>query len=762
MWNYRTHAQEPVQDLDAVDPSVWESENEDNESESTYTQTVVQVPVNSSKLLEIPRGPKTSTGVVAHVIFSSLEGYLSDYHQHERFLLGLGRRPLNVIIGAKKQSENSLGLLQPPEKTPAQSFQPPSPPLEPSTELESFAISKDLDTLAFLPASATVPKPGVNSELFGTGTYITQITDRIGYLYLESPDQPYIPGYRDRTIIAVDDKAIKLQLSSSQTPTDSTVSSYSRYSIADSLGHQDSMSSVATSTNSVPPWHHPTLNQQLNMTPYNYGYDLPCEFIVIGCTLSFHPSQFEAWIAHSASHFTGNLPPKAICTFCDDEDTSFESQYDMQLNWRNRMLHIGGHLQNFSPYEHMRPDYFVFDHMWANGLVSAEDYEHIMKYTEQPLCSGLVPLNHETPEMMLKKERNLRLIHDLAKEKRLMRNRKRKSNGKETQATSHKPGETKLTQIEEKKLENKRVEEQHGSDQAMPQTRGESKVTESNTAVDECQGDYDKESGNDGDKERELMLPTDNFERKIQSNLSSDDLDKPSIMPAKADRSSSKHSVASSRSRSTASSQSQTEAPSGTTELSSLSGSNSPNVGEAQIKQRQTLPDYSLLSDEIYFSDHISNSAPTSNPPHSRSIGASNPPSIPRRSYVDSLRYYSKKASFHSQESSLDSHTSYDSGSSVDSYGWLHSKFWGVPKEWKYRTPDNGNACSPYPFLKLLLTIFTDCKYISSRSRGIVEVIDHRKAGYDPAEPRASKATFAHYEDTQRSYSRKYRPHRRR
>jgi hypothetical protein len=38
-------------------------------------------------------------------------------------------------------------------------------------------------------------------------------------------------------------------------------------------------------------------------------------------------------------------------------------------------------------------------------------------------------------------------------------------------------------------------------------------------------------------------------------------------------------------------------------------------------------------------------------------------------------------------------------------------------------------------------------KYISSisRSRGAVEVINHRKARYDRAEPRASEATYEEY-----------------
>jgi hypothetical protein len=108
MWNYRTTAQEPVQDLGMVDCNGWDPKNKNNESESTYTHTTVRVLGYSSKLLEIPSGPKASTNVItAHLIFSSLEEYLSNQQQHERLLLGLGRRPLNAVIGAKRRRVES-------------------------------------------------------------------------------------------------------------------------------------------------------------------------------------------------------------------------------------------------------------------------------------------------------------------------------------------------------------------------------------------------------------------------------------------------------------------------------------------------------------------------------------------------------------------------------------------------------------------------------------------------------------------------------
>jgi hypothetical protein len=749
MWNYRTHAQGPTKELDGVDYRDWDSENENNESESTYTQTIVEAPA-SFKRAGVPLSSKTSTDVVFNGIYSSLEQYLSEPQQHELLLLGRGRKPLNIIIGATEHRRSSISLVEPQETISNKIFHPPPPALQPRTQLENPAIAKGLEDqlTSFVLASAT--KSGLAHAVSEKGPRTSPINDRIQILYLESQVQPYIPGYRDRTITAVDEITVKVQLFFPQVPTDSTVSSRSRYSVNCSQSSVPSLPSTLPSLASTiqaapavpppPPWQPPTLNQQLNTTPYNYGYALPCEFDAIGCTLRFHPTEFEAWIAHTASHFIGKLPPKAMCIFCDDDNSTFEDQNDLHLNWRNRMLHIGGHLQNFIRTESVRPDYFVLDHMRANGLVTAEDYNHAMNYTERPHCNGLVPLGYKTREMKQKTENGLRQIYDLEKEDRLRRKAKRKVKGKGTETKSPKPQETKKSQVGAEKSKMARVKH-HRSNQALSQTRGKSRVPGTNTEADEHQGDYRQESTNDSGQGQKLMIPTDKLGSKMHTIASKEDSDKSNMMPIKADLSTSEYTAASSRSRSTASNQSHTEAPSKTTELTSLSGSDSPNISGSQAKEQQAFSGYSLLSDEIYFSDHISNSIPVCSPSDLREIAISNPGSISRRRYAAS--------SIYSSGSSLDLRTLHNATTSSEQGFYTSSR--NETKGHKYRVPDNSNYWSPCPIPQDTTdNIPTDHKYISATSRGAVEVIDHRKAGYDPAEPRASDATI---EDYQRSQS---------
>jgi hypothetical protein len=175
--------------------------------------------------------------------------------------------------------------------------------------------------------------------------------------------------------------------------------------------------------------------------PFDYGYDLPCEFFFAGCNLRFNPADFEAWISHTASHFGGSLPKKAMCTFCDDDDAVFQSDGDDATNWYDRMVHIGGHLENLTPSEHIRPDFWVIEHLWNKGLISREDYDHALKGTERPACKNTYPLDYELPETHIKKERELQQFHDLAKEDRRRRSemKKGKSRHNNGYSNSHRP-----------------------------------------------------------------------------------------------------------------------------------------------------------------------------------------------------------------------------------------------------------------------------------------------------------------------------------
>lgn len=123
---------------------------------------------------------------------------------------------------------------------------------------------------------------------------------------------------------------------------------------------------------------------------WNSPYALPCEFGFIGCQVFFRPSDVEAWISHSISHFTAfdiRPPSKAICTFCDE--AVFENKRDLESGWRERMNHIAGHFARLQSEEELRPDFGVIEHV--RKFISVEDYKRTQRYSERPRgCPGLV------------------------------------------------------------------------------------------------------------------------------------------------------------------------------------------------------------------------------------------------------------------------------------------------------------------------------------------------------------------------------------
>jgi hypothetical protein len=802
MWSCRNHIREPVQEPDGTGPDNWDLEIEDNESESTYTQPTVRELVD----------PTTSTDSVFHVIFSPLKRYLSDHQQYELLVLGLKRRPLNIIIGTKDHPKLMEAPPQRQKSAATQSSEPSSPPHE-QKRASGSKPPDHLDPSTFLPASKTVPKPAINYAFFDQEIPVTPISDRIRYLFLERLES-YIPGYHSQTVTAVDDHAIKLQAACPQIPTDSTVSSRSAYSVNDSLSHQSSISTVASAIPVPPPWDSETLNQHIAALPYDYGYDLPCEFGFIGCNLRFHPEHFEAWIDHTISHFLPRISPplKSICIFCDTEFDCTASPLNARSIWRDRMLHIGSHFQARVPSNYPRPDFFLIEYMHANSLISLADYREAKEYTERPHCDGLVPRDFQTDDMKRKNEKELQVVYDLDKEERTRRKEIRRNRGRGKGKEEYKPSR-----------KSRPVYDQYGSFQAIPLTREEGGLPEREADLNKYHGDYEKEYRDCSSQENKLMLLTENHGIKIQGNYLKDS-EKPNIIPVIGHRSNSEHSRAIRRSRSRDSSQSHAEAPSWFTELSSLSGSNSPNICATQSKRLQPLPDYYLLSDETYFSGRISKLAQSSNPSRSPSIGVSNgsraamaedqerlqllflgqpserrlfdhpgipgivpsvwaqepiaptDPSYPhslkgslstasttsskpgshppfqKKGYADSSRCYGKFDRIHSRVSSSDSHEAYCSGLSTGQELYTSSRShtgYHAPRDWKYRTPDNGNAVHLIRFQGAADNIFAAHKYISATSSGAVEVIAHGKGSLDFSEPRASDATSSQYKNSQ-------------
>lgn len=94
------------------------------------------------------------------------------------------------------------------------------------------------------------------------------------------------------------------------------------------------------------------------------------------------------------------------------------------------MLHIREHFVGNAGEARLRPDFWVIKHMRINNLISSEDYDQAMQYTERPKCKSLVPRGYQTDEMKLKVERSLEKRHDLQKERREMRKDSHRRNGR--------------------------------------------------------------------------------------------------------------------------------------------------------------------------------------------------------------------------------------------------------------------------------------------------------------------------------------------
>jgi hypothetical protein len=193
---------------------------------------------------------------------------------------------------------------------------------------------------------------------------------------------------------------------------DQRTSTASPSSFRDSDDRSDASlhSTTPSSVSSSPP---PPL---ATMNPTNYGYEFVCPFECVGCQLTFHPTEIDAFVSHSASHFLNHRPPpKTICVFCPQ---TFENSDNRVANWNRRMRHIADHYRRFEQYENSRPDFFVIEYMRKKHIISDEDYKWSTGHTERPDCDGLVEFGYKTEEAKRREARAQQEIHNLEKEDR--------------------------------------------------------------------------------------------------------------------------------------------------------------------------------------------------------------------------------------------------------------------------------------------------------------------------------------------------------
>ncbi|KAF7887543.1 hypothetical protein EAF00_009837 [Botryotinia globosa] len=213
----------------------------------------------------------------------------------------------------------------------------------------------------------------------------------------------------------------------------STVSPYSEndesvFSMQSRGSYTTATSRQSIQSNPVAGWNLPIPQ----ISQINTAIVLPCEFISINCGVTFRSDDFENWLAHSLTHFKTLPPPsRCLCLFCDEE---FEDTNDSHSNWRDRMMHSRDHFLDGKT--NIRPDFLVIEYLRRNNLMDEADYILAVQYTERPSVPSLVRKGFETPESILKRDRESKVPCDLQKEERHRKRSGYALKGKERQSST--------------------------------------------------------------------------------------------------------------------------------------------------------------------------------------------------------------------------------------------------------------------------------------------------------------------------------------
>lgn len=367
---------------------------------------------------DILRNSEISTDLGSHYKYVPLEAYLLDVQQHELLVLGIGRRPLNVIIGdGDLQSATTINAFTDLKHRTTDSSQHVSTPLENDTMGPSshcLHSSGAAESFVRSSSSASMVEPCLDNLSHQMLIFLLNQEDPftlpktsvgksslVGRIYFDVQHQSLATGRRAALTASRSTTTRSLETV--------TVISCTVDSAPKSVALTNSLTSVASHPAPLPQWHTSDLDQMLTTEDYDCAFDFPCDYIE--CKELFLAAELEHWIEHSISN----------CPFCDD--AVFNDEFDLESNWRNRMYHIFDHLQYFVAPENQRPDYFLLDHMWQKGLLNNESYRYLTRFTERPYCPNLVPFDYEPPERISKREINSMLPVDLANNTDSQRNR---------------------------------------------------------------------------------------------------------------------------------------------------------------------------------------------------------------------------------------------------------------------------------------------------------------------------------------------------
>jgi hypothetical protein len=260
--------------------------------------------------------------------------------------------------------------------------------------------------------------------------------ERIQLWLIRRKDDLRPPGFtKDRAFPAILDDTVDFSeepsFEASSTPIDGSISSTGSSNKESFCSVFSQSSAGSTTPSTVPSTTGPQqlLHAGLLLNPITAPLPHPenvlcCEFVCLGCNVRFHPDDYADYESHSISHFQDlPLPTKSVCIFCDDE--VFESTSNPEAAWRDRMRHISNHLQEPGHrFETARPDYLIAKYLRANNLLDAGGFAQMMRHTERTKsqrCPGLLPAGGRPKEMKRKEEKDVEQLHDLDKERRLMK-----------------------------------------------------------------------------------------------------------------------------------------------------------------------------------------------------------------------------------------------------------------------------------------------------------------------------------------------------
>lgn len=105
-----------------------------------------------------------------------------------------------------------------------------------------------------------------------------------------------------------------------------------------------------------------------------------CPFNFLQCYHSFRDQ--SEWFEHSLTHF-GKVGPPSLneCPFCERHYGQFTSSIPME-SWKVRMMFVSSHLRQGARVGTARPDFFLFNYLWENNLMTLAQYRNLVCRSE--------------------------------------------------------------------------------------------------------------------------------------------------------------------------------------------------------------------------------------------------------------------------------------------------------------------------------------------------------------------------------------------